>query len=244
MASHNNTEQEKPTAELPTTDSESDVEIESDPEEEATSDIDEEELNQWLSPTYKRLFFAKRPMKEPLKASWDLSISDADVEKLKVGFKSQSMDDKWDLLVEDPDGNGGMSIHIIRNWLQEECYILHVVPKASTDDEGESAKVQSITWEGNKGGLQCGAEQAKKEAVMLCRGWLNCEFDTLPHYPSSVFWDPSAYKKLGAPATEPGSDVAGSSAEDPDDVKKVNQSLRLHVMSLGAASWNENATEG
>lgn len=243
MASHNNTELEKPTAELATTDSESDVEIETDEEDEARSDIDEEELNQWLVPTYKRLFFAKRPMKEPLKASWDLSISDADVEKLKVGFKSQSMDDKWDLLVEDPDESGGISIHIIRNWLQEECYILHIVPKPSGDHDGESAKVQSITWEGNKGRLQCGAEQAQKEAVMLCRGWLGCEFDALPHYPSSVFWDPSAYKKLGAPATQPGSDVAGSSAEKADDVKKVDKSLKLHVMSLGPASWNEIGNE-
>ncbi|GAB0138077.1 hypothetical protein EsDP_00006323 [Epichloe bromicola] len=136
-------------------------------------------------------------MKEPLTAPWDLLISDADVEKLKVGFKSQSMDDKWDILVEDPDKDGNISIHIIRNWLQEECYILHIAPRRSSDDDGGGgAKVQGITWEGNKAGLQCGAQQAKKEAVMLARSLLQCEFEKLPHYPSSVFWDSSAYKKL------------------------------------------------
>lgn len=244
MTSQRNSEKEEPTVGLPATDSESSLQVKaaSDIGEEATSDVDEEELNEWLSPTYKPLFFAERPMKEPFKASWGLSISDADVEKLKAGFKSQSMDDKWDLLVEDPDKNGGMSIHIVRNWLQEEAYILHVIPKPSNDDGG-SATIQGITWEGNKGGLQCGAEQAQKEAVMLCRGWLGCEFETLPQYPSSVFWDPSAYIKLDDPATQPANDVTSSPAKDPDDVKKIDPSLRLHVMSLGAASWEANESE-
>ncbi|KAI0845881.1 hypothetical protein F5Y00DRAFT_245149 [Daldinia vernicosa] len=181
MTSHSNEEHEEPTTELPTTDSE--------------SDVDEEEMKKWLSTAYER--GSKKPMKEPLTAPLDLPISDEDVEKLKVGFKSQSMDDKWDLLVEDPDENGNISLHIIRNWLQEECYILHIVPKSNNDD-AESAKIQGITWEGNKAGLQCDAEQAKKEAVILCRGNLGCKFETLPQYPSSVFWDRNAYKKLDA----------------------------------------------
>lgn len=235
MASHNNAERQEPTAELPTTDSESEV------EEDAISDVDEEEMKQWLSTVYKR--GSKKPMKERLTAPLDVSISDADVEKLKVGFKSQSMDDKWDLLVEDPDENGGISIHIIRNWLQEECYILHIAPKPSTDDDGRSstAKIQGITWEGNKNNLQCGAEQAQKEAVMLCRGWLDCEFEGLPQYPSSVFWDPSAYKKLGEPDVQPGSsNVASSTGGDEEAPREVDKSLRLHVMSLGGRYWNES----
>ncbi|KAH6646236.1 hypothetical protein BKA67DRAFT_541212 [Truncatella angustata] len=189
MTSHSNAEQEEPTTALPTTDSKSDV------EEDVHSDVDEEEMKKWLSTTYER--GSRKPMKEPLTAPWGLSISDADVEKLKVGFKSRSMDDKWDMLIEDPDENGNISLHILRNWLQEECYILHIVPKPSNDDGG-SAKIQSITWEGNKAGLQCDAEQAKKEAVILSRGHLHCEFETLPHYLSSVFWDPRAYTKLDA----------------------------------------------
>ncbi|KAI0119019.1 hypothetical protein F4814DRAFT_410239 [Daldinia grandis] len=181
MASHSNAEQEEPTTESPITDS--------------GSEMDEEEMKKWLSTTYER--GSKKPMKEPLTAPWGLPISDADVEKLKVGFKSQSMDDKWDMLVEDPDEDGNISLHIIRSWLQEESYILHIAPKPSSD-EGGSAKVQSITWEGNKAGLQCDAEQAMKEAVILARGHLKCEFEGLPQYPSSVFWDRNAYKKLDA----------------------------------------------
>ena len=174
MMSHSSAEQEEPTTD---------------------KDVDEEEMKKWLSTTYER--GSKKPMKKPLTAPWGLPISDADVEKLKVGFKSRSMNDKWDMLIEDPDENGNISLHILRSWLQEECYILHIVLKPSNDDGG-SAKIQSITWEGNKAGLQCDAEQAKKEAVILSRGHLHCEFETLPHYPSSVFWDPSAYKKLDA----------------------------------------------
>lgn len=117
------------------------------------------------------------------------------------------MDNKWDLLIEDPDENGGFSVHILRNWLQEECYVLHVVVsklppsnKNDPDDTGKhsryGAEIQSITWEGNKAGLQCSAEQAQKEAVILARGWLHCELEALPHYPTSLLWDSSGYKRL------------------------------------------------
>lgn len=118
------------------------------------------------------------------------------------------MDNKWDLLIEDPDENGGFSVHILRNWLQEECYVFHVVvSKPKSDEKGDAtdaagdcsrhgAEIQSITWEGNKVGLQCSAEQAQKEAVILARGWLHCELEALPHYPTSMLWDSSGYKKL------------------------------------------------
>lgn len=147
-------------------------------------------------------------MKAPVNVPWGLPISDADVEKLKAGYKSRSMDNRWDLLIEDPDENGGFSVHILRNWLQEECYVLHVVvskPISGEKDDaandagdrsGYGAEIQSITWEGNKAGLRCSAEQAQKEAVILARGWLHCELEALQHYPTSMLRDPSGYKNL------------------------------------------------
>ncbi|OTB12316.1 hypothetical protein K445DRAFT_321304 [Daldinia sp. EC12] len=182
MLSHNNPEREEPTKEVPTTDSESEVD-------------EEEEMRKWLSTAYEDS--SKAPMKKPLTAPLDVPISDSDLEKIKAGCKSKSMDDKWNLLVENPDEKGGISLHIIRSWLDEPCYILHIAPKSSSEDGG-SAKVRGITWEGNKAGLQCDAEQAKKEAVILCRGHLRCEFEALPQYPSSAFWDRNAYKKIDA----------------------------------------------
>ena len=77
-------------------------------------------------------------MKEPLTAPWDLPISDTDVEKLLVGYKSRSSDDKWDIQVEDPDENGNIAIHILRSWTQKECYILEVMRKPSDDDVGSA----------------------------------------------------------------------------------------------------------
>lgn len=63
-------------------------------------------------------------MKEPLTATRGVDITDADVGKLKAGFKARcNMDQKWDMLVEDPDsrGNGGWSLHIIRTWSYNKC---------------------------------------------------------------------------------------------------------------------------
>jgi hypothetical protein len=189
MASHGNVDQEQPTTMLPTTDNEFDNE--SDMEDDSGREMDDEEIRKWYLNIFDR--GSSNPMKEPLKAPWGLPISNTDMEKIKVGFRHRDMDDKWDMLIEDPDENGNISLHIIRSWLQEDCYILHIVPRPSNDND-ESAKIQSITWEGNKAGLQCDEEQAKKEAVILCRGWLQCEFEMLPHYPSSIFW--KNYKRL------------------------------------------------
>ncbi|PQE23533.1 hypothetical protein CJF31_00006194 [Rutstroemia sp. NJR-2017a BVV2] len=189
MTSHSKAEQEE--------EEESEVEIPTDSESDNDSgtEMTDEEVKKWLANIYER--GSRKPMKEPLKAPLDIPISDADVEKIKVGSRSRSMDDKWDLLVEDPDENGNVSLHIIRNWLQDECYILHVVPKPSTEDGG-SAKIERITWEGNKGGLQCDAEQAKMEAVILCRMRLDCEFEALPDYDISNLDNTKVYRKLDA----------------------------------------------
>ncbi|KAF2675747.1 hypothetical protein K458DRAFT_425272 [Lentithecium fluviatile CBS 122367] len=138
---------------------------------------DEEFWKRWRSNTYERKLV--KPMKKPLTAPLDLAVSDSDVEKLKAGFRPQSQDDKWAWLIEDENGN--ISIHIIRHFVQEEVYILHIAPKSSNDN-GASAKIHSITWEGDMNGIQNDAEQAKKNVVILARIILKCDFETLPHY--------------------------------------------------------------
>ncbi|KAK7218937.1 hypothetical protein V2G26_006940 [Clonostachys chloroleuca] len=152
----------------------------------------EEEIRLWWTARYDRSIV--KPIDEPLTAPWGLPVSSKDLEKLKAGFRTRSMDDKWDLLVEDPDDKGNISLHILRNWEYAELFILHIV---SNEDSG-GAVIQHITWEGNWNGHRCEAEQAQKEAVILCRLFLKCEFETVPQYPSSVMWSPEAYKKLGA----------------------------------------------
>jgi hypothetical protein len=138
---------------------------------------DEEFWERWRSNTYERKLV--KPMKKPLTAPLDLAVSDSDVEKLKAGFRPQSQDDKYAWLIEDENGN--ISIHIIRHFVQEEAYILHIAPKPSNDN-GASAKIHSITWEGDMNGIQNDVEQAKKNVVILARIILKCDFETLPHY--------------------------------------------------------------
>ncbi|MCJ1417779.1 hypothetical protein MMC32_004124 [Xylographa parallela] len=124
-------------------------------------------------------------MEEPAIAPWDVSISNADFQKLKAGFKPEDMDDKWLVSVTDLDQNGKISIHITRSWTRKELYRLTVKPS----DGASGAKVEAITWEQNKGGIRISEEQGKKEAVLLCRSILGCKVDSLPEYDSSIFWN-------------------------------------------------------
>ncbi|APA06799.1 hypothetical protein SS1G_04577 [Sclerotinia sclerotiorum 1980 UF-70] len=109
MASPSKAEQLEPTLELPTTGSESAV------KDSSGSEIDEKEIKKWYLNTYER--GSKSPMEESLTAHWDLPVSDTDVKKMKIGLRSRNTDDRWVMLMEDPDENGNISLYILRNWL-------------------------------------------------------------------------------------------------------------------------------
>jgi hypothetical protein len=136
---------------------------------------DEEFWNRWRSNTYERTLV--KPMKKPLTAPLDLTVSDSDVEKLRAGFRPRSLDDKYAWLIEDENGN--ISIHIIRHFVREEEYILHIAPK-SINGNSASAKIHSITWEGDMVGIHDDVEQAKKRVVILARVILKCDFENAP----------------------------------------------------------------
>lgn len=127
-------------------------------------------------------------MKEPATAPWGLRISNTDLEKLKAGLKPQDQDDKWYIhtsATEQP-----ITIHIARSAFNIDFYILHIVVKPGDDgSSGSSAEIASITWETNNNGIRISEEQAKKQVVVITRCNLECDFDTLPEYDSSVMWD-------------------------------------------------------
>jgi hypothetical protein len=141
------------------------------------SDVEEDEefWNRWLLNTYERKLV--KPMKKPLTAPLDLAVSDSDLEKLKAGFRPRSFDDKYAWLIEDENGN--ISIHIIRYFVQEEVFILHLAPKLSNDNSA-GAKIHSITWEGDLADIKDDLEQAKKRVVILARVILKCDFENAP----------------------------------------------------------------
>lgn len=130
-------------------------------------------------------------MELPATAQWGLTISDADFEKLKTGFEPQDMDDKWNVSASELDQSGNISIHISRSWTQKDFYVLVVKPS----DGVRGVKVEAITWEQDKGGIYISEDQAKKEAVLLCRSILGCGIDALPEYDPSIFWNHPAAQR-------------------------------------------------
>jgi hypothetical protein len=136
---------------------------------------DDEFWDRWSKNIFERILV--KPMKKPLTAPWDLAISDSDVEKLKAGFTCRNLDDKYAWEIEDDNGN--ISIHVLRSFVHEEEYTLHIVLKPSNDNSA-SAKIHSITWEGELAGIKDDVEKAKKRVVMLGRHMLKCDFKNAP----------------------------------------------------------------
>jgi len=129
-------------------------------------------------------------MADPATASWGLSISDIDFEKLKAGFEPVDQDDKWVVSVADPDQSGNISITLSRSRTGKKHYILAMKPS----DGGSDMKIEAITWEQNKGGIHISEVLGKKSVVIICRALFDCNFDTLPYYDGSLLWDhPAAW---------------------------------------------------
>jgi hypothetical protein len=123
-------------------------------------------------------------MEAPATASWDLSISNADFEKLKAGFESEVMEQRWDIVAKEPDENGIISVHVSRSWTEEDQYILAVKPSV----DGGGGKITSITYELNQGEVRFNEERAKRGVVIVCRMVLKCEFDSLPLYDRKLLY--------------------------------------------------------
>ncbi|KAF3771416.1 hypothetical protein M406DRAFT_354853 [Cryphonectria parasitica EP155] len=75
-------------------------------------------------------------------------------------------------------------ISIRRTWTNWELYRLAIKPS----DGSTSAKIESITWEQNQG-THTSEEQAKVDAVLLCRSIAECDLTEAPDYDPSQFSD-------------------------------------------------------
>lgn len=119
-------EQEAPVVGLLTADSKVDIPEYSQSESDFETDVTEEEIMKSCSPTYERGSRFRQPIKYPFTDTWGLPIRDADMKKLKVGFKSRSMDDKHDMLIKDPDEDSDVSLQLV-----ETNYRKSVMPTIS-----------------------------------------------------------------------------------------------------------------
>ncbi|GAB1312060.1 hypothetical protein MFIFM68171_02270 [Madurella fahalii] len=88
------------------------------------------------------------------------------------------------------DLDQGGNISIRRSWTNKELYRLAVKPS----EGGTSAKIEAITWEQNQGD-RISEEQAKIDAVILCRQILECDFAAAPDYDPLLF---SAFPRSAA----------------------------------------------
>ncbi|KAG8630287.1 hypothetical protein KVT40_001906 [Elsinoe batatas] len=122
-------------------------------------------------------------MEDPATATWNLPLSDADLKKLKAGYQSQCMEEKWNFTLQDPDPRGSATLRTSRSWTDIEHYLLHL----DVSDEPNGSRIESITWSQNVGEIKLDEEQAKIEAIILCRGWLECVFLDVPYLDPNRF---------------------------------------------------------
>ncbi|KAI8228764.1 hypothetical protein K4K54_001984 [Colletotrichum sp. SAR 10_86] len=128
------------------------------------------------------------PMPQPASAPWGLIISDADLEKLKVGLEPLDQDDKWRYKATYDEENDTVTIHIIRVGMGHELY--SIVIKADNHGNGdENNTIETICWSQDQGGNPISEALAKKHVVILSRCNLECDFEAAPDYDSEDFYN-------------------------------------------------------
>lgn len=80
------------------------------------------------------------------------------------------------------DLDQGGNISIRRSWTNKENYRLILIPR----EGGVSAKIEAITWDKEQVG-HITEEQAKLDAVLLCRSIAGCELAAAPDYEPHLF---------------------------------------------------------
>ncbi|KAH9237675.1 hypothetical protein K456DRAFT_49907 [Colletotrichum gloeosporioides 23] len=131
------------------------------------------------------------PMPVPVSASWGLTISHADFEKLKAGLEPLDQDEKWHYKATNDEENGTVIIHIIRVGMGHELY--SIVIKADNNGNGsENNTIETIHWSQDQGGNPISEVLAKKQVVILSRCNLECDFEAAPDYDSEDFFDEPA----------------------------------------------------
>ncbi|KAK8032313.1 hypothetical protein PG990_002047 [Apiospora arundinis] len=118
-------------------------------------------------------------MKEPATATWGLSISDADFEKLKKGFEPESWDDKWGVSAEEQSQSRNVSIHVTRNPTGKDSYVLDIRPQG--EDSGEGVKVEAITWDQKRATFTSRRSRPKRKWSSSPDAYWSA---TLKHFPS------------------------------------------------------------
>lgn len=122
-----------------------------------------------------------KPFLKPESASWDASISPADLPRVLDGFRPQAMEDKWSIYADAPDAQGAAAVHMHRSWTGYKLIELRIAVALSDDGEvrDEDARVTGITWETDRSVFRGASEQKMKEmAAEVCAWVLDVELKT------------------------------------------------------------------
>lgn len=117
---------------------------------------------------------SKKPFLKPDSASWDASISPADLPTVLNGFRHQEMEDKWFVYADGPDARGSATVHMHRSWTGFKLIELKIAVALGDDGEArdEDARITGITWETDRSAFRGASEEKMKEMAAEVCAWV------------------------------------------------------------------------
>ena len=112
-----------------------------------------------------------KPVENALTAPWNLQITSEQLAKLKAGYSSADMNDKW-MIAFETKGDKTL-VHIARSWTGRTMYVLTISEAA----DGGGAEIETLTWDETGGHMteKTDEAEAKGWVVRLCKSHLGCD---------------------------------------------------------------------
>jgi hypothetical protein len=114
-------------------------------------------------------------LKDPATAPWGLTFTFDAYNKMLKGFIPTSMDIKWEIVTDTPDAHGNTVVHLYRSWTMKEIISLTIeAGKPCQTEATDWGTIVEIAWHKQPGHLPIKEESAKRDAVGILNGYLQC----------------------------------------------------------------------
>lgn len=125
------------------------------------------------------------PSFNPATASWNVTISQADLEKLQAGYEPWDIGNMWYIKAMPRDESNRMHVHFARFCARSPVYTIVV---AVSPDGSSGGVIESIIWETREGDHDLSEDWAKREVVLVARSRAECDMPGLPELDREEWW--------------------------------------------------------
>lgn len=129
----------------------------------------------------------QQPIKSPITAKWDITISQEDYDKMAKVFQAWDTTDRWNVnAIYRDKSSGKILLHFARGSSESILYTLMIEENNHTNSN--QIEIKSIIWEELEDDKPISEDWAKREVILMAIEFLGCDLPGLPELTYAEWW--------------------------------------------------------